>query len=104
MVFLGRLLPVVSFDLISYGAGLSHMTVRNFALANAFGMLPLTFLYNYFGASFAVGRGVSVALGVLFVSMFFILPWLIEKKNLLGLRRYFEHSGRDQGKTTGCEE
>lgn len=104
MVFLGRLLPVVSFDLISYGAGLTHMSVRNFALANLLGMLPLTFVYNYFGSAVTVGRGVSEALGVLFVSMFFVIPWLIEKKNFLGLRRYFEHPEHETLDAEGRQE
>ncbi|UCB49003.1 MAG: VTT domain-containing protein [Deltaproteobacteria bacterium] len=40
-MFFSRLLPVVSFDIISYGAGLTKMSLRNFTLATFLGMLAL---------------------------------------------------------------
>ncbi len=91
VVFFTRLVPVFSFDLISYGAGLTKMSARNFILANFLGMMPLTFVYNYFGSAFVVGRGLSLALGAVMVALFFLLPWWIERRNLFSLRRFFEH-------------
>lgn len=48
-VLIGRLLPVVSFDVVSYGAGLTGMSFLVFMLATAVGMLPGTLLYSYLG-------------------------------------------------------
>lgn len=44
-----RLLPFISFDLISYAAGLSSIKVRTFVLATGIGMLPATIVYTVFG-------------------------------------------------------
>lgn len=88
IVFLGRLVPVVSFDLISYSAGLTAMSLRSFALANFFGMLPLTFVYNYFGAAISPGRWTSIVLGAVFVALFLLLPKWIEEKDLFSLGKH----------------
>jgi uncharacterized membrane protein YdjX (TVP38/TMEM64 family) len=39
IVFFSRLLPFFSFDVISYGAGLTKITLKKFALATFFGMV-----------------------------------------------------------------
>src|SRR5918997_358456 len=48
-VFVGRLIPGVAFDVISYAAGLTRMSFRNFLIATTLGILPQTFLYSYLG-------------------------------------------------------
>lgn len=48
-VFVGRLIPGVAFDVISYAAGLTRMRFRNFILATTLGIFPQTFLYSYLG-------------------------------------------------------
>jgi uncharacterized membrane protein YdjX (TVP38/TMEM64 family) len=48
-VFVGRLVPGVAFDVISYAAGLTRMRFRNFLAATALGIFPQTFLYSYLG-------------------------------------------------------
>src|ERR687894_942728 len=48
-VFVGRLIPGVAFDVISYAAGLTRMQFRNFIIATALGIFPQTFLYAYLG-------------------------------------------------------
>ncbi len=95
IVFLSRLIPAVSFDIISYGAGLTPMSVRKFALATFLGMLPLTFLYNAFGHVLLVSKWVSVIVGAAFLFLFFFLPRWIEKHNFLGLRKYFHIPSTD---------
>jgi uncharacterized membrane protein YdjX (TVP38/TMEM64 family) len=49
VVLTARLLPFISFDFISYAAGLSTMKVRSFILATGIGMLPATIVYTVFG-------------------------------------------------------
>ncbi|MBI3637715.1 MAG: TVP38/TMEM64 family protein [Candidatus Rokubacteria bacterium] len=48
-VLIGRLLPFVSFDVVSYGAGLTRISFTGFMIATAIGMIPGTFLYAWLG-------------------------------------------------------
>lgn len=79
IVFISRLIPFVSFDVVSYGAGLTKMSLRKFIIATLFGMIPITFMYNYAGAIISVGRGISLAAGLFFVALFFVVPYLLER-------------------------
>ncbi len=44
VAFLARLLPMASFDLVSYTAGLTRLSPAKFLAASALGMLPPTSL------------------------------------------------------------
>jgi uncharacterized membrane protein YdjX (TVP38/TMEM64 family) len=48
-VLLARLLPFISFDLVSYGAGLTSMNFWSFFVATGIGQAPATVLYSYLG-------------------------------------------------------
>ena len=94
VVFLSRLLPIVSFDFISYGAGLTRMPVSGFALATFVGMLPLTYVYTVFGAQLFTNPLIASVIGAFLAIAFLSLPWLVRKYNLLGLQKYFFVSER----------
>jgi len=49
VILTARLLPFISFDFISYAAGLSPIKIRSFLLATGIGMLPATIVYTVFG-------------------------------------------------------
>ncbi len=98
IIFISRLIPFISFDVVSYGAGLTKMTLRAFILASFFGMLPLTFIYNQFGAGLVLNQALAVSLGILMVVLMFIVPRLIERYNLFSLQQYFR---QDKEKKTG---
>lgn len=49
VILLSRLLPFISFDIISYMAGLSGIRSRAFILGTALEMLPATLFYTYIG-------------------------------------------------------
>jgi uncharacterized membrane protein YdjX (TVP38/TMEM64 family) len=91
VIFLSRLIPVVSFDIVSYGAGLTKISLKKFALATFLGMLPLTFIYNYFGSIIVVGQKLTIGFGMIMVILFFLIPRWIEKYDLLHLRNMFQH-------------
>nr|WP_286173975.1 VTT domain-containing protein [Rhodobacter sp. NTK016B] len=57
-VFASRLMPFVSFDMISYAAGLSRLHAWRFAFATLAGIVPASFLLAHFG-----GEAVSGDLG-----------------------------------------
>lgn len=48
-ILIARLLPFMSFDLVSYGAGLTAMKFRHFVVATGVGQLPATLIYSYVG-------------------------------------------------------
>jgi uncharacterized membrane protein YdjX (TVP38/TMEM64 family) len=50
VILTARLLPFISFDVISYAAGLSKIKVRSFLVATGIGMLPATIVYTVFGS------------------------------------------------------
>lgn len=49
VILLSRLIPVISFDLVSYMAGLSGIRPWAFIFATALGMLPATIIYTFIG-------------------------------------------------------
>lgn len=49
-VLLTRLIPFVSFDLVSYVAGLSRLRFDKFILATVIGEIPASFIYAWVGA------------------------------------------------------
>lgn len=55
MIFASRLMPFVSFDMISYAAGLSCLHAWRFALATLAGIIPASFLLAHFGNEVAAG-------------------------------------------------
>lgn len=52
-VFASRLMPFISFDLISYAAGLSCLALWRFALATLAGIIPASFILAHFGGAMA---------------------------------------------------
>ncbi|SHG76058.1 Uncharacterized membrane protein YdjX, TVP38/TMEM64 family, SNARE-associated domain [Thermosyntropha lipolytica DSM 11003] len=48
-VLMARLLPFVSFDIVSYAAGLTSMSFWSFMWATGLGQLPATLIYSYAG-------------------------------------------------------
>ncbi|CAH2713416.1 hypothetical protein BACCIP111895_00551 [Neobacillus rhizosphaerae] len=48
-VFIARLVPIVSFDLVSYAAGVTSISFWQFFWATGLGQLPATILYSYLG-------------------------------------------------------
>ena len=49
MILIARLLPFISFDIISYMAGLSGIRPWSFIFGTALGMLPATIIYSSIG-------------------------------------------------------
>lgn len=66
VIFILRLIPLISFDAISYAAGVTGISFWRFLLATALGMAPGTFVFVYLGST-RLGPGVYAALGGLAV-------------------------------------
>jgi len=56
IVFASRLLPFISFDLISYAAGLTVLSAWRFALATIAGIVPASFVLAHLGFAMTSGE------------------------------------------------
>lgn len=66
-VLIARLLPFISFDIVSYAAGLTSMKFLPFFIATGIGQLPATVVYSYVGGMLTGGAKLLVtALLILF--------------------------------------
>ena len=54
-ILIARLLPFISFDLVSYAAGLTSMSFWSFFVATGIGQLPATIVYSYVGGMLTGG-------------------------------------------------
>jgi len=86
LIFITRMLPIFSFDLISYAAGIAGLSLPKYALATFLGMIPSTFLLTYMGGALSVGTPLGMAISVIFLIVIIVLPWLIRRYNWLGMR------------------
>lgn len=66
-ILIARLLPFMSFDIVSYAAGLTSMSFGSFFVATGIGQLPATIVYSYVGGMLTGGAKLFVtALLILF--------------------------------------
>ncbi len=77
LMFFARLIPLFSFDVISYGAGLTNVSLKGFALVTFFGMIPPTFAFTYFGSSVVSAQWALIAASVAMVGLFLVTPKIL---------------------------
>ena len=92
-VLIARLLQFVSFDFVSYFAGLTSMPFRGFMVATGIGQLPATLVYSYVGGMLTGGAKMLVT--ALFI--LFALAALI----VLARQLYREHTSRKDAEGAG---
>ena len=59
-ILIARLLPFMSFDIVSYAAGLTGMGFWGFFIATGIGQLPATIVYSYVGGMLTGGAKLLV--------------------------------------------
>ncbi len=79
IVFFTRLAPFISFDVISYAAGLTKLTVGRFILATLMGIIPISFVLAHLGSEVKDGEIESIATALLLLGFFTLLPLIINK-------------------------
>ncbi|RKU37511.1 hypothetical protein C6496_10460 [Candidatus Poribacteria bacterium] len=77
-VLIARLMPFISFDVVSYFAGATRMRFLGFWVATGIGQLPATLVYSYLGESASphikwilFGFGIVIAIS--------IIRWLMQR-------------------------
>lgn len=77
-ILIARLLPFISFDIISYAAGLTSMSFWSFFWATGVGQLPATIVYSYVGGMLTGGVKKFV-MGLLILFALSVLIFLFKK-------------------------
>lgn len=95
-ILICRLLPFVSFDLISYGAGLTGMGFWGFFIATGIGQMPATIVYSYVGGMLT--GGVKLFVTALLI-LFAITALTIMIKTIYN-NRHKENTKLDEKKTS----
>lgn len=83
-ILIARLLPFMSFDIVSYAAGLTSMSFGSFFVATGIGQLPATIIYSYVGSMMTGGAKLFVT-GLLL--LFAISALIVLLKQLYNERR-----------------
>lgn len=73
-VFATRLMPFLSFDLVSYAAGLTPLKTWRFAVATLLGIIPASFVLAHFGQSLVAGSSRSFGMTVLVLGTATLVP------------------------------
>ena len=74
IVFFTRLAPFISFDVISYAAGLTQLTFFRFMLATLLGIIPISFILAHLGSEVNNGEMESIAIALLLLGLFTLIP------------------------------
>ena len=74
IVLVSRLLPFISFDIVSYAAGLTLLSSWRFAIATLVGIIPASFLLAHFGGEMATGEVDRMMYSVLALGLITLVP------------------------------
>ncbi len=74
-VFVSRLLPFISFDIVSYAAGLTILTFWRFAFATLAGIIPASFLLAHFGQELVSAETHRILVAVIVLGALTALPF-----------------------------
>ncbi|MEW6335579.1 MAG: TVP38/TMEM64 family protein [Thermodesulfobacteriota bacterium] len=71
-----RLIPFISFDMVSYASGLTSLKPWRFALATLVGVMPVSFILAYFGEELAAVDFNRIALIAVAIGSLTLIPVL----------------------------
>lgn len=89
-ILLTRLIPVFSFALISYAAGVTAIKAWRFAVATLLGMLPMTVVFAGLGNTFRLNPMLTVLAGAAILAAMVWLPWSISRRPGSRLARWLQ--------------
>lgn len=77
-VFASRLMPFISFDIVSYAAGLTSLSFWRFAAATLAGIIPASFLLAHFGSELVSDDSDRILLAVVLIGALTALPFAVK--------------------------
>lgn len=87
-IFILRLIPLVPFDVISYGAGLSKIKYKDFAFATSIGIIPGVLVYTNLGDKSGNLFSAQFLGAVLILVLLIIFSYFIKRKmSIRGLQK-----------------
>lgn len=78
-VFMTRLIPLFSFALVSYAAGVTSIRAWQFAVASFLGMLPMTVVFAGLGHTLEMHPVLTVSAAVFLLLAMTILPYYLNR-------------------------
>jgi len=93
-VFLTRLIPLFSFALISYAAGVTAISLWRYALATTLGMLPMTFVFAGLGHTFEFNPILTVIAAAVILVIMSTLPLYLSRRPQSRLARWLQLDGQ----------
>lgn len=78
IVFVSRLLPFISFDILSYAAGLTSLKFWRFAIATLAGITPVSFLIAHFGSELGSADMQRITTTVVIIGCVTLVPVVIK--------------------------
>lgn len=80
LILILRLIPLVPFDVISYGAGLSKINFKDFFMATLVGIIPGVVVFNNFGDKCFKINSPQFLIAVVLLLMLFAISYFFKKK------------------------
>lgn len=78
IVFVSRLIPFISFDAVSYAAGLTPLSFSRFVIATLAGVIPITFLLTFFGEKLIMAESRWSIVATIIIAGLTILPFALK--------------------------
>jgi len=78
MIVVFRLLPFISFDIVSYAAGLTNIAWWRFLLAPTVGIIPASFVLAHFGSVMSTKDPGHIGLTVLLLGFMTVIPVMVK--------------------------
>ena len=79
-IFIFRLIPFISFDIISYVAGLTAISWWRFILATVAGVIPVSFLLAHFGKEMVGGGTRETIITILVLGLLTAIPVIVARR------------------------
>ena len=79
IIFISRLLPFISFDMISYAAGVTSLSFWRFAIATLAGIIPASFLLAHFGSELASTESQRIGLTILLLGVISVVIFVVNR-------------------------
>lgn len=79
IIFISRLLPFISFDMISYAAGVTSLSFWRFVIATLAGIIPASFLLAHFGSELVSAENHRIGLTILLLGILSFIIFVIKR-------------------------
>jgi uncharacterized membrane protein YdjX (TVP38/TMEM64 family) len=86
VVMVTHLIPIMPYELISYGAGMSGLSFPMFSVTCALGIIPSTLLLTHMGEALALNLPVALAIAFILFVIVGTFAWGVKRHNWLGIK------------------